>query len=124
MQVVEEVVGMPAEDGLHLIALQQGQEPGAGRLTHIVIVLHLRGVVEEQGMVHAPEHPPARSPVSLQIVQHPGALLGLQGQADAAAVDKGEAIVGFGGPYAGEAPDAGAYETGASLPIYGPRDQR
>ena len=39
-----------------------------------------------------------------------------------AALDAGQPLSGFNDAFAGKAPDLGAYEAGAPLPHYGPRD--
>ncbi|HNA52544.1 MAG TPA: hypothetical protein PK594_16955, partial [Mycobacterium sp.] len=42
-------------------------------------------------------------------------------RAGGAAIDVGQVLPGFKDGFAGAAPDAGAYELGAALPVYGPR---
>jgi hypothetical protein len=42
-------------------------------------------------------------------------------RAGGAAIDIGQVLPGLNDGYAGSAPDAGAYEYGAALPVYGPR---
>ncbi|MEA3209422.1 MAG: hypothetical protein QOE70_2479 [Chthoniobacter sp.] len=44
-------------------------------------------------------------------------------KAGSAAIDAGERLAGLNDDFAGQAPDLGAYEAGASLPQYGPRPE-
>lgn len=45
-------------------------------------------------------------------------------KAGSAAIDAGEVLPGFNNDYKGKAPDLGAYELGAELVHYGPRDEK
>ncbi|MDH7571016.1 MAG: right-handed parallel beta-helix repeat-containing protein, partial [Armatimonadota bacterium] len=55
--------------------------------------------------------------------QYPTAINDLRLKPASAAVDAGQPLPGINDGFAGKAPDLGAYELGAPLPHYGPRDE-
>jgi hypothetical protein len=77
--VQEGVVYMAAEGRLDRQAGQEIEQPGAGRLGEVVVVLVLAGLQQEGRVVHEAEDPPAAQ-LGQGLLQ-PGPLLGLQGQA-------------------------------------------
>jgi hypothetical protein len=76
--LIDELVDMPSEESLHLITLQQSEEPGPGGLINIVIITRLPRLQYIKRIMAEHMDPP--SPPRLEITLKPSRLLNLRGE--------------------------------------------